>query len=78
MNRKEMIEKNLELHYHLMMQLLRDPDSLEIPDDAEAVFLPQDDDELREPTCGWGEAARSLASASSTLASSWCRRPAPY
>ena len=32
MNNKEMIDENLELQYHLMMRLLRDPDSLEIPE----------------------------------------------
>ena len=43
-----MVDKNLELHYHLMMQLLRDPDSLDIPDESEVIFLPDDDAELRE------------------------------
>jgi hypothetical protein len=48
MKKKEMVDKNLELHYHLMMQLLQDPDSIDIPDGAEAILLPEDDLELRE------------------------------
>ena len=45
---KEMVEKNLELQYHLMMQLLQEPDSIEIADGAETILLPEDDAELRE------------------------------
>jgi hypothetical protein len=48
MKQKEMVEKNLELQYHLMMQLLQEPDSIDIPDGAETVLLPEDDAELRE------------------------------
>ena len=43
-----MVEKNLDLHYHLMMQLLRDPGSLDIPQDAEVILLPEDDPALRK------------------------------
>lgn len=31
-----------------MMQLLREPDSLDFPNDAEVILLPEDDRELRE------------------------------
>jgi len=47
MKEEEMVNRNLELHYHLMMQLLQDPDSLDIPDGADVIFLPEDDPELR-------------------------------
>lgn len=42
-----MVDKNLQLHYHLMMQLLHDPSSLDIPDGAEVILLPEDDKVLR-------------------------------
>ena len=55
MNRKEMVEKNLELQYHLMMRMLEDPDSLDIPDDAETILLPEDDQPLREANLRLGK-----------------------
>jgi hypothetical protein len=55
-----MVEKNLDLHYHLMMELLRDPHSLEIPDDAEAILLPEDDLELREANLRLGKRREKL------------------
>jgi hypothetical protein len=48
MKKTDIVNKNLELHYHLMMQLLREPDSLDLPEEAEIVFLPEDDETLRE------------------------------
>ena len=54
MKRKEMVEKNLDLHYHLMMQLLRDPDSIDIPEGAETILLPEDDPDLREANLALG------------------------
>lgn len=60
MNKKEMIEKNLELQYHLMMELLRDPDALNVPDDAEAIFLPEDDESLRQANLRLGKRREKL------------------
>jgi hypothetical protein len=60
MNRKEMIEKNLELQYYLMMELLRDPDGLDVPDDAETIFLPEDDESLREANLQLGKRREKL------------------
>jgi hypothetical protein len=42
------VNKNMELHSYLMLQLIRDPDSLDIPDGAEVILLPEDDPPLRE------------------------------
>ena len=47
MKDKDMVNKNLDLHYHLMMHLFDDPDSLDIPDGAEVIMLPEHDAELR-------------------------------
>ena len=55
MRDQEIINKNLSLHYHLMMQLLRDPDSLDVPDGAEVLFLPDDDHALREANLRLGK-----------------------
>jgi hypothetical protein len=54
MDRKEMVDKNLDLHYHLMMQLLKAPDSIDIPEGAETILLPEDDPELREANLALG------------------------
>ena len=60
MDQKEMIDKNLDLHYHLMMQLLLDPDSIDIPDGAETILLPEDDAELRESNLRLGKRREKL------------------
>ena len=60
MNKNEMIEKNLELQYLMMMELLRDPDALDVPDDAEAIFLPEDDEELRQANLRLGKRREKL------------------
>ena len=60
MNQKEMINKNLDLHFHLIMQLLRDPDSIDLLDEAETILLPRDDAELREANLPLGTRREKL------------------
>lgn len=60
MNKNEMIEKNLELQYHLMMELLRDPGALDVPDDAEAILLPEDDESLSQANLRLGKRREKL------------------
>ena len=60
MTEEDMVNRNLKLHYHLMMQLLREPDSLDIPDDSEVIFLPEDDEELRQANLRLGKRREKL------------------
>lgn len=60
MTEEEMVNRNLNLHYHLMMQLLREPDSIDIPDDSEVIFLPEDDEALKQANLLLGKRREKL------------------
>ena len=60
MIREEQSKKNIELSGLFMQQVLDDPDLLgAIPDDAEIVFLPQNDPELCEANLKLGKARQA-------------------